>query len=84
MKTWMKYVFSLALTLCSLGTIQASSWGSHSINSIERQHVDQVVSDERGVFLLIDGCWLGTQGMQASRDGILVLENEHGCHCKKR
>ncbi len=76
MKTWMKYVFSLALTLCCLGTLQASSWESCSINSsIGRQYVDQVVSDEQGVFLLIDGCWLGTQGMQATPEGILVLEN---------
>ncbi len=76
MKTWMKYVFSLVLTLCCLGTLQASSWESCSVNlSTERQHVDQVVSDEQGVFLLLDGCWLGTQGMQATPEGILVLEN---------
>jgi hypothetical protein len=75
MKTWMKYVFSLALTLCCLET-QATSWNSCSLNSsIERQRIDQVVIDEQGVFLLIDGCWLGAEGMQATQEGILVLEN---------
>lgn len=76
MRTWMKYVFSLALTLYCLGTIQASSWESCSLNqAIERQRIDQVITDEQGVFLLIDGCWLGSQGMQATSEGILILEN---------
>lgn len=34
-----------------------------------------MIANEQGVFLLIDGCWLGTQGMQATFEGILVLEN---------
>ena len=72
----MKHIFSLALTMCCLGSLQASSWESCPVNSSsERQRIDQVITDEQGVFLLIDGCWLGTQGMQATSEGTLVLEN---------
>ncbi len=71
MKTRMKYILSLALTLCCLGTLQASSQESCSVNSsIERQRIDQVITNEQGVFLLINGCWLGTQGMQATPEGV--------------
>lgn len=75
MKMWMKYVFTIALTCCCLGTLQAS-WESDSINpSVERQRIEQIITDDEGVYVLIDGFWLGSQGIQATPEEILVLED---------
>ncbi len=42
----------------------------------EDQQVGQVIATEQGLFLLIDGCWIRAQGMQATQEGIFILENE--------
>lgn len=77
MKTLMRYIFCLILMMCCLGTMQAVSSENCTPNkqSIEGQRIDQIITDARGVFLLVDGFWIGSQGMQATPDGILVLEN---------
>ncbi len=63
------------LNLCCLTAVHAFD-GTNCWSGESRIHrVDQIITNEQGVFLLVDGFWLGSQGMQAVPDGILVLEN---------
>jgi hypothetical protein len=41
----------------------------------DNHRIDQVVIHEQGVFILVNGCWLSSQGMQATAEGILVMED---------
>src|ERR1700722_16608540 len=65
-------VFSCANSIEAFEEIHANSYNEQLFDN---QRVDQVITNAQGVFLLIDGCWIGTQGMQATQDGIIVLEN---------
>jgi len=61
------------VTLCSLNPYAFANDSDYN-QGIE-QRIDQVVANEQGVFLLVNGCWLSSQAMQATSDEILVLEN---------
>ena len=83
MKTINKLISFFVLSLCFLTTAQAfegidycgnaCALNCHTESKICR--VDQIITSEEGVFLLVDGFGLGAQGMQAVQEGILVLEN---------
>jgi hypothetical protein len=44
-----------------------------STKGFEKLFVDQVISDQQGVFLRVGDVWIVTEGLQATSEGMLVL-----------
>lgn len=74
MKITSKFVSLFLFILCFSNALQAFHENACLSNSIACC-VDRVITHEQGVVLLVDNFWLGAQGMQATQDGIWVLEN---------
>lgn len=77
MNTMSRLVSFFLLILCLTGTSQAledAHWND-AIANPDTCQVDRVIIHEQGVVLLVDNFWIGAQEMQATPDGILVLEN---------
>ena len=75
-----RFITICLLAFCYTNSIQAFEGNNNNHYNydeqlLDYQQVEQVITNEQGVFLLIDGCWIGAQGMQATQDGIFVLEN---------
>ena len=80
MRAISKFVTICLLAFCCINSLQAleeNYANSYHYNEqlLDNQRIDKIITNEQGVFLLIDGCWIGTQGMQATQGGIFVLEN---------
>lgn len=52
---------------------QVENCFDEQIPTIEK--IEQMITNEQGVFLLVDGLWFGADALQATRDGILVLKD---------
>ena len=82
MKIFYKLIFFCVLCLGVITPMQAYD-GAHcdmvkheNYSTQSKVHrIHQVVTNDQGVFLLIDSSWLQSQGMQATPNGVLVLQN---------
>ena len=66
------------LVLCALSfvtTAQALEQ-ENCYNRYEIPLIEQVITNDEGICLLIGNSWLMTKGMQASNEGMFVLVNE--------
>jgi len=74
MKTTKSVLCLFFLMLCSVN-MQAFDNTYCCDQPFDSQNIDQVVVNEHGVFILVDGCWLSSQGMQITEVGIFILED---------
>ncbi len=80
MKAIFKFIALFTLVFCCANVMQAFEGNcvhmyAFDEQSFDNQHIDKIITNEQGVFLLIDGCWIGTQGVHVTQDGMFVLEN---------
>lgn len=77
MKVTNKFIslFTLILSMTSgVNTIQGSC-RDNAATYQETCRIDRVIIHEQGIVLLVDNFWIGAQAMQATPDGIILLEN---------
>jgi hypothetical protein len=73
MRIIFNHIFLLLSVLCFLSPSYAVE---NYENGNETSFVDQVITNERGVCLLIDGSWLIADGFQCSSEGMFVFVHE--------
>lgn len=70
MRVMFKYVL---LLLCTVSFTRGQAFEG---NSTEMPLIEQVITNDKGVCLLIGNSWLVAKGLQASDEGMFVLVNE--------
>jgi hypothetical protein len=73
MRSIKSFLFLFSLMLCCKGMAQASV--REMPEKFNNYQVDQVISTDEGIFLLIDDRWIGAEGVLAMPNSFLLLEN---------
>lgn len=80
MRSINKYIFFITLMLCCNITYSFENGNPYmsvryerSMNEFEKPLVDQVITNQQGVFLRVGDCWIVIEGLQATPEGMLVL-----------
>src|ERR1700722_6413349 len=78
MKATIKFLLFFVMVFCFTNALEAFEGHCnhcYTDQAFNNQRVDQLITNEQGVFFLVDGLWFGAQGMQAASEGIFLLED---------
>lgn len=73
MRSTSKFLMVLVLAFCYINLVHSTE--QDNPETLNNYQVDQIVTTEEGVFLLVDNIWLGTEGVLAMPGSFLVLNN---------
>ncbi len=68
-----KFMFLLVLAFCHMPMANAIEQGIPE--QFDNYKINQVMTTEEGVFLLVDDLWIGAEGILAMPGNVLLLEN---------
>lgn len=78
MRVLIKFLTLFVLTFCYANAIHASEQDNcvYFAEKISNTHrIDQMITTDEGVFLLVDDQWIGAEGVLAMPDSVLLLED---------